>query len=318
MLQNPAVNQGNNESNNDNDAMSLLSTFMLQGWVMTDQACKVPGCPVPIMRSKDGSIRFCVKHDTLPTTSANGSATKITNNNITTASPVVPQTTTTASPATTVVGATSGPTQSTSTEDDEYAERERQREQSSKASQLIGQRLLQRWTLLNETCPNPSCYAIPLMRDPSKRMVCVICDRTYNEDLEQESQRLDNTKETEDEPTEYKDEPTDDDRPETDIESCVAPLPSSSTNERRHQQQRQKHEEKEAVLFSEMNDNYTSPIASKMRSLLRRVERTSDPIELKHLFEAIEAGANAMKACSKASETIQKIVFNNNHIKLDF
>ena len=49
------------------------------------------------------------------------------------------------------------------------------------------------------------------MRDPSKHIVCVICDRTYNDDLEPENnQQVDNTKETEDEPTEYKDEPTDD------------------------------------------------------------------------------------------------------------
>ena len=51
------------------------------------------------------------------------------------------------------------------------------------------------------------------MRDPAKHLVCVICKRTYNDELEEE--HMDGTKETEDEPTEYKDEPTDDDdRPE--------------------------------------------------------------------------------------------------------
>ena len=44
-----------------------------------------------------------------------------------------------------------------------------------------------------------------------------------------------------------------------------------------------------------------------MRSLLSQVEHTSDPIELKRLFEAIEAGANAIKACSEASNAIHKI-----------
>ena len=33
MLQNPSFNQSSNDSNDENDAMSLLSTFMLQGWV---------------------------------------------------------------------------------------------------------------------------------------------------------------------------------------------------------------------------------------------------------------------------------------------
>ena len=99
---------------------------------MTDQACTVPGCPVPIMRSKDGSIKFCVKHDQLPTSSSNSSAP------VKAASPLAAQ------PA----------------ERNELEDRERRREQSSKASQLIGQRLLQRWTLLNETCPNQDCYAV--------------------------------------------------------------------------------------------------------------------------------------------------------------
>ena len=143
---------------------------------MTDQACKVPGCPVPIMRSKDGSIRFCVKHDTLPTTSASGSATKKPSNNPTTttttataaaiahtsSSPVVPQETSKPS-ASQPLSSSLPEKQFISTENDEYAERERRREQSSKASQLIGQRLLQRWTLLNETCPNPSCYGVSFL-----------------------------------------------------------------------------------------------------------------------------------------------------------
>ena len=138
---------------------------------MTDQACKVPGCPVPIMRSKDGSIRFCVKHDTLPTTSASGSATKKPLNNTTattatatgsSSSPAVPQQTSTSS-ASQSLSSSLPERQLTSSENDEYAERERRREQSSKASQLIGQRLLQRWTLLNETCPNTSCYGVSFL-----------------------------------------------------------------------------------------------------------------------------------------------------------
>ncbi|KAI9494446.1 hypothetical protein BDB00DRAFT_303818 [Zychaea mexicana] len=309
MLQNPALNQDTNDSAGNNDAMSLLSTFMLQGWVMTDQACKVPGCPVPIMRSKDGSIRFCVKHDKLPTTSSSGSAIKSSSATSATAgAAVTPAQVQQQQPAAAAAAAATTTqtdvAQSPSIEDDVYAERERRREQSSKASQLIGQRLLQRWTLLNETCPSPGCYAIPLMRDPSKHMVCVICNRSFNEDLEQESQRLDNTKETEDEPTEYKDEPTDDDdRPETDIESFEAP-PAAPERRRSQQQQQQQQQQEQHEAPSEFLS--FSPIADKMRTLLRRVERSSDPVELKQLFEAIEAGAGAIKACSEASEAVHK------------
>ncbi|KAI8143146.1 hypothetical protein BJV82DRAFT_102428 [Fennellomyces sp. T-0311] len=287
MLQNPATNQTGNESLSDNDAMSLLSTYMLQGWVMTDQACTVPGCPVPIMRSKDGSIKFCVKHDRLPTSSSSSTA--------------APKTTTT-----TTLPTSQPVTQST--ERDELAERERRREQSSKASQLIGQRLLQRWTLLNETCPNPSCYAIPLMRDPARHMVCVICERTYNDDLEEENL----AKETEDEPTEYKGEPTDDDdvRPETDSESYAPPVLKPARKEVPKTTRRDSRKE----AFPDINI-YTSPIANKMEFLLRRVERSTDPVELKQLFEAIQAGAGAIKACSEASEACHKV---SNKLELDY
>jgi hypothetical protein len=34
------------------------------------------------------------------------------------------------------------------------------REQSQLAAQLIGQRLLQGWTLLDDVCPNATCYGV--------------------------------------------------------------------------------------------------------------------------------------------------------------
>lgn len=146
--------------------MSLLSTYMLQGWVkfkmtgrsdglskghamvytqvMTDEKCRVPDCIVPMMRSKDGSIRFCVTHDTLPTGSPNQDHEKKPENNEARENdnnqePPIPN------------------DQQQQQQQDEARIR---REQSSRASQLIGQKLLQRWTLLNETCPNPTCYAV--------------------------------------------------------------------------------------------------------------------------------------------------------------
>ena len=60
---------------------------------------------------------------------------------------------------------------------------------------------------------------------------------------------------------------------------------------------------------------YTSPIANKLQSLLRRVERSSDPVELKQLFDAIQAGAGAIKACSEASEACHKM---SNKLELDY
>ncbi|KAI7878900.1 hypothetical protein K492DRAFT_196481 [Lichtheimia hyalospora FSU 10163] len=55
-----------------------------------------------------------------------------------------------------------------------------QREQSSEASRLIGEKLLQRWALLNEICSSDCCNAVPLVRDPMHQfMLCVVCETKY-------------------------------------------------------------------------------------------------------------------------------------------
>lgn len=116
--------------------------------VMTDEKCRVPDCYVPIMRSKDGSVRFCVSHDTLPTCSPNAkdSAVQQTSRS-------------TNKEADQFADAAARDNEVKENKDDAALLRKR-REQSSRASQIIGQKLLQRWTLLNEVCPNPECYAV--------------------------------------------------------------------------------------------------------------------------------------------------------------
>lgn len=42
----------------------------------------------------------------------------------------------------------------------------RRRAQSDHASQEIGNKMLQGWTMLADECPNPTCYGIPLVRAP--------------------------------------------------------------------------------------------------------------------------------------------------------
>lgn len=116
---------------------------------MTDEHCRVPDCPVPIMRSKDGSIRFCVTHDTLP-----NSASK----------PTVSSQQQEQRQEEKIVQEPSPAKSSRPYDDDAARIQLERREQSSRASQLIGQKMLQRWTLLNETCPNPECYAVRIGR----------------------------------------------------------------------------------------------------------------------------------------------------------
>lgn len=48
------------------------------------------------------------------------------------------------------------------------------------ASKLLGEKLLQGWTMLAESCPNPACGGVPLMRERgSNRMHCVACNAVY-------------------------------------------------------------------------------------------------------------------------------------------
>lgn len=49
------------------------------------------------------------------------------------------------------------------------------REQTDKATALLGEKMLQGWTLLGEECPNTSCFAIPLVQNREKQKYCVNC-----------------------------------------------------------------------------------------------------------------------------------------------
>ncbi|KAF9949746.1 hypothetical protein BGZ72_008508 [Mortierella alpina] len=70
--------------------------------------------------------------------------------------------------------------------DQESKQNEVRREQNERASRLMGEKMLQGWTMLQEPCPNAGCYGVPLMRSREKKEFCVVCE-TYNQrDQEQE------------------------------------------------------------------------------------------------------------------------------------
>lgn len=102
---------------------------------MTDEICPIESCSYPLMRSKDGSLSFCTLHDPLPN---HGATHNYKSQSLTKQEQPVKQ-----QPLV-----------------EDAATLRQRREQSSKASQLIGQKMLQRWALLNEHCPNDSCYAV--------------------------------------------------------------------------------------------------------------------------------------------------------------
>lgn len=158
-------------SRTEKEAGDLLGTYLLQGWVsvhlgvgwamscwhtvqiMTDEICKMDACSFPLMRSKDGSLSFCTYHDPLPNNGATFNYKKSAPSAPATADPETQQ-------DKPLKEAAVQPEAVVDNGEEELRVRRERREQSSKASQLIGQKMLQRWALLNEHCPNPSCYAV--------------------------------------------------------------------------------------------------------------------------------------------------------------
>ncbi|KAF9189147.1 hypothetical protein BGZ51_009813 [Haplosporangium sp. Z 767] len=57
--------------------------------------------------------------------------------------------------------------------------RESRREQSERASRLMGEKMLQGWAMLQEACPNEGCNGVPLMRSREKKEFCVVCENYF-------------------------------------------------------------------------------------------------------------------------------------------
>ncbi|KAI8881734.1 hypothetical protein K501DRAFT_324320 [Backusella circina FSU 941] len=279
-------NQKLNTMRDDDTAGNLLSTYLLQGWVMTDELCKVPGCSYPLMRSKDGSISFCTKHDELP---------NAPNANIKKPEQKQQQ-------ALPVVG------------DDELRIRRERREQSSKASQLIGQKMLQRWALLNEQCPNESCYAVPLIRNPdTKQMFCVICE---NYILTEEEEKAVMAKKMKKEPVveeppaiTQSTEPASE--PKLVHSPTITPLPKECKRQkvekksRKHKTEKTSHKPSSSIENAShfASDIVISRLSKKMELLTEQVEACDNPVQLTDLFKAIKSCAGAIQACIEASRS---------------
>ncbi|KAF9981729.1 hypothetical protein BGZ75_006918 [Mortierella antarctica] len=63
--------------------------------------------------------------------------------------------------------------------EEELKEREARREQSERASRLIGQKMLQGWAMLQDPCPNDACHGVPLLANREKKEYCVVCENYF-------------------------------------------------------------------------------------------------------------------------------------------
>ncbi|KAJ2450412.1 hypothetical protein GGF42_004495 [Coemansia sp. RSA 2424] len=162
-----------------------MSKLMLRRWPMLAEQCHEDGCNAPLMRNPESGDAKCVWHDaselfpdemtaaespsSLPSYDSHMDDEKLSIKNDDSA-------------------ATVSPTESKSASEDAIKaqeptkadmERQRKREQGDLASQLIAKRLLQGWAMIDQACPNESCYSVPLVQDRNKTQLCVVCGQHY-------------------------------------------------------------------------------------------------------------------------------------------
>ncbi|KAJ3153382.1 hypothetical protein HDU86_005212 [Geranomyces michiganensis] len=170
------------EGERQQKGIAELGTYMLKGWVLTDVLCPNPGCNIPVVRKRDRSAQICVlcddpDHPWLPVQRETGAATSevATTENAATAERARPL----SEPV--ILTAEEEAELEATLQDDvsasqHTAEFEERRQQGDRASKLLGQKMLQGWTLLDELCKTPSCIGIPLVRNRQKQTFCVICE----------------------------------------------------------------------------------------------------------------------------------------------
>ncbi|CAG8595684.1 10792_t:CDS:2 [Funneliformis mosseae] len=140
-------------------ASNLMGKYLLAGWV-------------PLLRSKDNTVWFCVLCDKEPGNSK--SETKQQPNIL---------------PPVTIVNEINNDDDKVDSvqqnsipppsQYDEIQMQQFRRDQSQRASQLIAQHLLQGWALIDQICLNVTCYGVPLIRSRDKKKYCVICQNYY-------------------------------------------------------------------------------------------------------------------------------------------
>ncbi|RUP48352.1 hypothetical protein BC936DRAFT_144679 [Jimgerdemannia flammicorona] len=206
------------QEQNDDQAITSIGTHLLQGWVLTNEVCSNNDCRVPLLSSKDATVSFCVLHDEKPTVSSSGTGvakTGSTKSDVLPLLPVVQAAPRSETPPpkpvviSTVENDDDGVVISTVENDDvgvdmsadnvsssaspivavNEDEARRRREQSAKASKLIGQKMLQGWALIDDVCPSTDCFGVPLIRNRAKQLYCVICERTYMKEADFDASR---------------------------------------------------------------------------------------------------------------------------------
>ncbi|KAJ1914956.1 hypothetical protein H4219_004555 [Mycoemilia scoparia] len=155
-----------------------MSKLMLKRWAMLAEQCNIDSCGAPLMRNPETKEPMCVWHHWFeisgeePEPEAESKSDNTTEND-----------------KESIKDSSSDPKLYNQEYNDHFeveskpksvnSELKKKREQSQKASELIGKKMLQGWSLIDRICPNESCYSIPLVRDQELYEHCVICNLVY-------------------------------------------------------------------------------------------------------------------------------------------
>ncbi|KAJ2167642.1 hypothetical protein GGH15_001985 [Coemansia sp. RSA 562] len=146
-----------------------MSKLMLKRWSMLAEVCSEDGCSVPLMRDPVTNATKCVWHDAreLFPDECFDEEEDVEQPKHYDDSELVKEDEKLDTPKTAIA------------EDELNELRRRKREQSDVASERIGKRLLKGWAMIDRSCPNESCYNVPLVQDREKVQECVVCNQKY-------------------------------------------------------------------------------------------------------------------------------------------
>lgn len=151
------------------DAIKRTGQLMLQGWRLLAQCC--PICYTALLSSREGQMRcpFCdlpvvaeqpgVTYEEVPQNSAIPEVDEVDDEELDNFEADLPS----------------------SLEDLRKEYDSRNKSKASSTSALLGEKMLQGWTMLSENCPVTECRGTPLMRlgKAPAAMLCVACSRNY-------------------------------------------------------------------------------------------------------------------------------------------
>jgi uncharacterized Zn finger protein (UPF0148 family) len=139
-----------------------LSQKILQGWTLLAESCPSDGCNVPLVRSGKGDtyccscqVHFDAELNPLPPTAAQQAVPKASSSSS---------------------ASSSQPKQEPSASVNEPMQETSPPAKPKDRSQLIADKLLAGWAMLNDVCPRPGCEGVPLVKSRDGRMWCVSCD----------------------------------------------------------------------------------------------------------------------------------------------